>query len=77
MLDLLLSLQSLKQASKLLTRQMSAGQQHQLQGHDGIAVLEGELQGLLESLLELGVCKCLTKEAGWHTMLHMLNFSDA
>ncbi|KAK9897832.1 hypothetical protein P389DRAFT_169851 [Cystobasidium minutum MCA 4210] len=35
---------------------MSAGQQHQLQGHDGIAVLEGELQGLLESLLELGVC---------------------
>jgi hypothetical protein len=29
------------------------------QDQDGIAVLESEIQGLLESLLELGICELM------------------
>lgn len=36
----------------------------QQQAQDGVAVLEAEIQGLLESLLELGVCKLASNRRG-------------
>lgn len=55
---------------------MSAGVQGQHHEQDGIAVLEAEIQGLLESLLELGVCEFDHSWSPRHCTLYPASWPD-